>query len=255
MEKRLRRLEKIYNDKADHEEEERSVEPEAQLIDIDIFHREVNFSWQFFKYVPHGGTTTNRRDNLTISSYFAHRHRFNNTIIADFHTSSTSKREQEYITWEASEQYYHICYYSDLEMVKLKMEGDENSFLHVFLSTRKSSLYELMSDLNSPNIFFPAERAKLKNVKITLPVFSIDKKTDMKNVLEKVGIKEQSLLHEAHFQLNQSGVNVPHVPLEETSFERINPSETKETIEFLANRPFLFMLTKSDHVMYIGWYQ
>ncbi|CAL2042695.1 unnamed protein product [Caenorhabditis brenneri] len=172
MEKRLRRLEKIYNEKADQEEEERSVEPEVQLI--------------------------------------------------------------------------------DLEMVKVRMEGDENSFLHVFLSTRKSSLYELMSDLNSPNIFFPAERAKLRRVKITLPVFSIDTKTDLTTVLEKVGIEGESLLHEAHFQLNQSGVNVPHVPSEEVPPEPINPSGKEKTIDFLANRPFLFMLTKSDHVMYIG---
>lgn len=32
MEKRLRRLEKIYTEKAAQEEEERSVEPEVQLI-------------------------------------------------------------------------------------------------------------------------------------------------------------------------------------------------------------------------------
>lgn len=116
-----------------------------------------------------GISMANKGNNPTIKSYFAHRHRFNKTIIGDFHTSSTSKREQEFITWEPSEQYYHICYYSYLEMVKLKMEGDENSsFLHVFLSTRKSSLYELMNDLNSPNIFFPAEQATLKNVKVRI---------------------------------------------------------------------------------------
>ncbi|EGT32072.1 hypothetical protein CAEBREN_12690 [Caenorhabditis brenneri] len=106
------------------------------------------------------------------------------------------------------------------------------------------------------NLFWPAERAKLRNVKITLPVFSCNTTTDLKKVLKEVGIKEQAFVHQAHFQLNQSGVNVPHVPSEDASFEIIEHQDDNEKpIEFVANRPFMFMLTKSNHVMYLGWYQ
>ncbi|CAL2042694.1 unnamed protein product [Caenorhabditis brenneri] len=318
MERRLRILEKIIDEKADKEEEAGPVEPKIAWDVLDFLRQEVHFGWQIAEYISKpfvispfsiilglfpiynkanaetrlairkyllkdvnqrvmeeyffnlSGLTgnseiavTKRGNNLhlkstpsiAIHSYFAQQYRNNSVISSHFYTSPTLKRNQEFITLAPSEHYYHNCNHAQLQMIKIQMEGDNDGYLHVFLPKDRYSLVEFMSRLNSANLSLPVSRSHLKRVKIILPVFSMITTSDMKNILEKMAINRYSIAHGAQFQLNQSGVNVPHVPTEENSSEPEKYPENGETLEFLANRPFLFMLTKSNHVMYMGWYQ
>lgn len=190
--------------------------------------------------------------NFSISSYFSPQNRDNRTVTSKFHTSSTSTRTQEFITWDTNEHYYHATF--SLRIVKLRMEG--NVLLTVFLPKEYFELKEFMNEFKSMSIHAPFFSTQPKTVQITLPTFSTKFTTEIKKIMGEFELKEESFVHEAEFQLNQSGVNVPHVPFEGPPVEHINLLRHDEAaIEFHAIRPFLFMLTKSTHIMYMGWYQ
>lgn len=193
------------------------------------------------------------KPSFSISSFFSRRNQNNEIITCEFYTSPTSKRTQEFITWQPGVHYYSEADRHDLEILKIKMEGD--GYLHVFLSDKYFDAKQFTNHFSSPNIYVPVDYAKPEFVKITLPVFTTSGKTNIDSILKHFELKEEAFEHDAEFQLNQSGVNVSHVPLGESSFEIMDHPENKKPIEFVANRPFLFMLTKSNHVVYMGWYQ
>ncbi|EGT32062.1 hypothetical protein CAEBREN_03403 [Caenorhabditis brenneri] len=224
--------------------EEKKITERLRLLKI-IVDEKAEESAEKGKYPP-------PKLNFKISSYFSPQNRDNRTITSRFHTSKTATRAQEFITWETNEHYYHATFH--LRIVKLRMEG--NVLLTVFLPKEYYELKEFMKEFKSKSIHIPFFSTQPKSVQITLPTFSTKFTTEIKHILGEFELKEESFVHEAEFQLNQSGVNVPHVPFEGPPVEQINLLRYDEAaIEFHATRPFLFMLTKSNHIMYMGWYQ
>ncbi|CAL2042659.1 unnamed protein product [Caenorhabditis brenneri] len=226
-----------------------------QRVMENYFHELFGLTWSSDVEAINKGTNFTGKTpklNFKISSYFSPQNRDNRTITSRFHTSKTTTRAQEFITWETNEHYYHATFH--LRIVKLRMEG--NVLLTVFLPKEYYELKEFMKEFKSKSIHIPFFSTQPKSVQITLPTFRTKSTTEIKHIMGEFELKEETFVHEAEFQLNQSGVNVPHVRFEGPPVEQINLLRYDEAaIEFHAIRPFLFMLTKSNHIMYMGWYQ
>uniref|UniRef100_A0AAF5RUP0 Serpin domain-containing protein n=1 Tax=Wuchereria bancrofti TaxID=6293 RepID=A0AAF5RUP0_WUCBA len=160
---------------------------------------------------------------------------------------------------------------ADVQVLGLPYQVDSNLFLYIFLPREKFALRSVVRELTGRRLLFLIARCKIVDVEVELPRFSIENHFELNLPLANLGIVEaftsradfpaislqkmhvSTLIQKTQFEINEKGsypVNSTH--------EIINDELTVlwqgGHIKFIANHPFMFIITKIDQMILIGHY-
>uniref|UniRef100_H0V496 Serpin domain-containing protein n=1 Tax=Cavia porcellus TaxID=10141 RepID=H0V496_CAVPO len=88
-------------------------------------------------------------------------------------------------------------------------------------------------------------KMKSQYVEVFLPKFKIDKKYEMKNYLEALGLKD--IFDESYIEVSEEGTEAAAA-----TENNIVEKQLPESTVFRADRPFLFVIRKNDIILFSG---
>uniref|UniRef100_A0A1I7V288 SERPIN domain-containing protein n=1 Tax=Caenorhabditis tropicalis TaxID=1561998 RepID=A0A1I7V288_9PELO len=144
--------------------------------------------------------------------------------------------------------------------------ADPNFQFSVFLPKEKNTLKQALAKLDSKRIQNLLKGVKTTFMNIELPKFTIEKETELKNHLVRLGISDiftdyanlsglaenikiSGGFHKAIIEVNEDGTTAAAV----TSVKAVPMSMRMETpVDFKADHPFFFTLNYQNHPIFMG---
>ncbi|EPB78059.1 serine proteinase inhibitor [Ancylostoma ceylanicum] len=182
-----------------------------------------------------------------------------------FFSSENDKKEIEFLSDSNERRLYAED--EDMEVLSLRYKDTSYAF-NIFLPKERFALHELRKKLNGDAIQKLLTNLKLTYMSLSIPKMKIEKDFDLRAALMAMGVKmifsdsadlsditESPPLkvtranHKAIIEVDEKGTTAAAA----TSF-KIEPRSRKPdpTVKFVANHPFIFILTKNNNPLFIG---
>jgi len=180
-------------------------------------------------------------------------------------------REAQTVPFMVQEKRYSYAENDKVQLVELPYEGIAGLSFYVYLPKQRDGLKALDSVITPEQVQTLKSSATQKLVSLKLPKFTIRTPTDLKSVLEKLGIqkifsnqadfsrlsdaqlKVSSAVHEAYIKINENGTEAAAATgfaiVPETAMLPPNPP-----VSFVADHPFAFSIVHkpTGAVIFLG---
>ncbi|CAI5451365.1 unnamed protein product [Caenorhabditis angaria] len=195
------------------------------------------------------------------------RHKFQKDAAkpADFHSSSTKKRSEQFL----SDSYYERKYASDdyFQMVLIQYK-DKSANLAIFMPKKRFGLRDAMKKMDGKRFHDLIEKAVLEYVFLSFPKFKIEKQISLNTVLGNLGLREiftesadfsgispglklSAAAHEAMIEVDEWGTRA--AAASEVKIYGVS-APAGVPIEFKADQPFLYAVIKDKVPVFMGIY-
>uniref|UniRef100_A0A0R3RYE9 SERPIN domain-containing protein n=1 Tax=Elaeophora elaphi TaxID=1147741 RepID=A0A0R3RYE9_9BILA len=192
------------------------------------------------------------------------------TTAKDFYVNEHTITQVEMMSMWAFDKFKYTEN-ADVQVLGLPYELDSNLFLYIFLPREKFALRNVVHELTGRRLLFLIARCKIVDVEVEIPRFSIDNHFELNLPLANLGIVEaftsradfpaisvqkmhvSTLIQKTQFEINEKGsypVNSTH----EIPNNKLAVLWQGGHIKFIANHPFMFVITKIDQMILIGHY-
>ncbi|OZC09571.1 serine proteinase inhibitor [Onchocerca flexuosa] len=192
------------------------------------------------------------------------------TITKDFYANEHTTTQVEMMSMWAFDKFKYTEDI-DVQVLGLPYQLDSSLFLYVFLPREKFALRSIMRELTGRRLLFLIARCKTVDVEVEIPRFSIENHFELNLPLASLGIVEaftsradfpaisgqgmhvSMVIQKTQFEINERGsfpVNSTH----EMPNDELSVLWQGGHIKFIANHPFLFVITKMDQMILIGHY-
>ncbi|ETN86996.1 serine proteinase inhibitor [Necator americanus] len=185
-----------------------------------------------------------------------------------FYHEESVKRKVEYMNVLNEKRYYAET--EDMQVLSLRYK-DTSYALNIFLSKDRFGFDALRTKLIGSLIQHSLSQLKATYMKISIPKIKIESEFKLKSVLKSMGISElfsdhcdltgitktsqlkiSSAEHRAVLEVTEDGTSEEGV---QTYFKpTLPPTITVQPISFIADHPFIFVLTKDRNPLFIGQY-
>ncbi|KAK6758069.1 hypothetical protein RB195_015717 [Necator americanus] len=185
-----------------------------------------------------------------------------------FYHEESVKRKVEYMNVLNEKRYYAET--EDMQVLSLRYK-DTSYALNIFLSKDRFGFDALRTKLSGSLIQHSLSQLKATYMKISIPKIKIESEFKLKSVLKSMGISElfsdhcdltgitktsqlkiSSAEHRAVLEVTEDGTSEEGV---QTYFKpTLPPTITVQPISFIADHPFIFVLTKDRNPLFIGQY-
>ncbi|KAK6758074.1 hypothetical protein RB195_015721 [Necator americanus] len=185
-----------------------------------------------------------------------------------FYHEESVKRKVEYMNVLNEKRYYAET--EDMQVLSLRYK-DTSYALNIFLSKNRFGFDALRTKLSGSLIQHSLSQLKTTYMKISIPKIKIESEFKLKSVLKSMGISElfsdhcdltgitktsqlkiSSAEHRAVLEVTEDGTSEEGV---QTYFiPTLPPTITVQPMSFIADHPFIFVLTKDRNPLFIGQY-
>ncbi|ETN86995.1 serine proteinase inhibitor [Necator americanus] len=185
-----------------------------------------------------------------------------------FYHEESVKRKVEYMNVLNEKRYYAET--EDMQVLSLRYK-DTSYALNIFLSKNRFGFDALRTKLSGSLIQHSLSQLKATYMKISIPKIKIESEFKLKSFLKSMGISElfsdhcnltgitktsqlkiSSAEHRAVLEVTEDGTSEEGV---QTYFKpTLSPTITVQPISFIADHPFIFVLTKDRNPLFIGQY-
>ncbi|CAI2354785.1 unnamed protein product [Caenorhabditis sp. 36 PRJEB53466] len=205
---------------------------------------------------------------LTNALYFKadwqHKFKQSATHKKEFFSSADSKREIDFLNANA----VHRDYAENDQFQVLRLPYKDESFaLSIFLPKTRFGLGDALKSIDSVTIQHLLSNVSRNHVNVRIPKWKIETELDLKKALEAVGIKQAFLqsadlsnfadgvfvskvTHKALIEVDEEGTKAAAATTVEFSLKSAQFS-LKEPIDFIADHPFFFVLSKDNHPLFV----
>ncbi|EFO26535.2 serpin protein 6, partial [Loa loa] len=192
------------------------------------------------------------------------------TTAKDFYVNEHSTTRVEMMSMWAFDKFKYTEDV-DVQVLGLPYHLDSNLFLYIFLPREKFALRNVVRELTGRHLLFLIARCKIMDVEVEIPRFSIENHFELNLPLANLGIVEaftsradfsaisiqkihiSTLIQKTQFEINEKGsypVNSTH----EIANDELTVLWQGGHIKFIANHPFMFVITRIDQMILIGHY-
>ncbi|VDK82810.1 unnamed protein product [Litomosoides sigmodontis] len=192
------------------------------------------------------------------------------TTVKDFYVNEHTITQVEMMSMWAFDKFKYTED-ADVQVLGLPYELNSNLFLYIFLPREKFALRNVVREMTGRRVLFLIARCKVMDVEVEIPRFSIENHFELNLPLASLGIVEaftsradfpaisvekihvSTLLQKTQFEINEKG-SYPINSTHEIPKDQLTVLWQGGHIKFIANHPFLFVITKIDQMILIGHY-
>ncbi|KAL4003646.1 Serpin (serine protease inhibitor) family protein [Acanthocheilonema viteae] len=160
---------------------------------------------------------------------------------------------------------------ADVQVLGLPYELNSDLFLYIFLPREKFALRNVVRELTGRRLLFLIARCKIMDVEVEIPRFSIENHFELNLPLANLGIVEaftsradfpaisvqkmhvSTLIQKTQFEINEKG-SYPLNSTHDIANDELTVLWQGGHVKFIANHPFMFVITKIDQMILIGHY-
>ncbi|KAK6101751.1 Serpin (serine protease inhibitor) family protein [Brugia pahangi] len=192
------------------------------------------------------------------------------TTAKDFYVNEHTVTQVEMMSMWAFDKFKYTED-ADVQVLGLPYQVDSNLFLYIFLPREKFALRSVVRELTGRRLLFLIARCKIVDVEVEIPRFSIENHFELNLPLANLGIVEaftsradfpaislqkmhvSTLIQKTQFEINEKG-SYPINSTHEIISDELTVLWQGGHIKFIANHPFMFVITKIDQMILIGHY-
>ncbi|EGT30907.1 hypothetical protein CAEBREN_08567 [Caenorhabditis brenneri] len=259
----------------------RNPELSSERIDMFVSGNKHNFEGMVPPEKISADTDTIMANVMLFKGRWKERFNVHDTEQMEFWTSPDSSRLTDFMAKEDSILYSANDHF---QVIRLKF-SDEKFALNIFLPKIRFGLMAALQELTPESIYQLLGDFQSKNVKMKLPKFKIESTYDLQDSLVALGIRKVFDPKQARFKSNGDMGIIQRV-LRKITFQKTNAinvismfahkaiieideygasattavignrAEVGEgpSMDFVADHPFMFMLTKEDRIFFMGLY-
>ncbi|VIO91459.1 Uncharacterized protein BM_BM10856 [Brugia malayi] len=192
------------------------------------------------------------------------------TTAKDFYVNEHTVTQVEMMSMWAFDKFKYTED-ADVQVLGLPYQVDSNLFLYIFLPREKFALRSVVRELTGRRLLFLIARCKIVDIEVEIPRFSIENHFELNLPLANLGIVEaftsradfpaislqkmhvSTLIQKTQFEINEKG-SYPINSTHEIISDELTVLWQGGHIKFIANHPFMFVITKIDQMILIGHY-
>jgi len=165
---------------------------------------------------------------------------------------------------------FHYGEHDDVQVLGLPYKGNE-IMMYVLLPKDRYGLAKFESGLTGERLMKMIEQTDMVKVNVELPKFKLEKELDLVGTLKKIGISEafdannadfskingqrdlyvSAVVHKAFIEVNEEGTEAA-AATGVVMMTRSMPMPAAPPVDFIADHPFMFAITRDDHVLFMG---
>ncbi|CAO4375714.1 unnamed protein product [Caenorhabditis nigoni] len=241
-------------------------DPEASAESINAFVRE-NTGEHIKKIIKPDSITPDTVAVLTNALYFKadwlHKFDKESTVKGEFFSSADSKREIDFLNARAVDRSYAQ---NDQFQVLSLPYTDESFVLTIFLPKKRFGLAEALKALDSATIQHLMANGSEELVNVRIPKWKIETELALVEALQHIGIKKafdesesdlsnmadglfvSKVTHKAVIEVDEDGTKAAAASTIESMWRSMPPRPK----DFIADHPFLFVLSQNSHPLFLG---
>ncbi|MCP9259402.1 Serpin protein 6 [Dirofilaria immitis] len=192
------------------------------------------------------------------------------TTTKDFYANEHTTTQVEMMSMWAFDKFKYTED-ADVQVLGLPYEFDSNLFLYIFLPREKFGLRSIIRELTGRRLLFLIARCKIVDVEVEIPRFSIENHFELNLPLASLGIVEaftsradfpaisvqkmhvSTIIQKTQLEINEKG-SYPINSTREMPSDELSVLWQGGHIKFIANHPFMFVITRIDQMILIGRY-
>uniref|UniRef100_A0A915PW61 Serpin domain-containing protein n=1 Tax=Setaria digitata TaxID=48799 RepID=A0A915PW61_9BILA len=209
-------------------------------------------------------------DSFYLNAAWHHPFDERRTTVKDFYANEHTITQVEMMSMWAFDKFKYTED-ADVQVLGLPYELDANLFLYIFLPREKFALKNIVRELTGRRLLFLIAKCKTVDVEVEIPRFSIENHFELNLPLASLGVVEaftsradfpaismqkthvSMVLQKTQFEINERG-SYPINSTHEIVNDKLTVLWQGGHIKFIANHPFLFVITQTDQIILIGHY-
>uniref|UniRef100_A0A8R1I4D7 SERPIN domain-containing protein n=1 Tax=Caenorhabditis japonica TaxID=281687 RepID=A0A8R1I4D7_CAEJA len=187
------------------------------------------------------------------------------TFKGEFFTTADSPREVDFLRASGANRAY--AENDQFQVLSLPYK-DDTFALTIFLPKTRFGLSDALNSIDSATIQHLLSNASNSLVNVRIPKWKIESELSLKQALEKLGIQKafddsadlgnladgifvSAVSHKALIEVDEDGTKAAAATTVSISLKSA-PMFLEEPKDFIADHPFLFVLSKDNHPLFVG---